>query len=990
MPNYNVYPVKQLKTILKSEITKISPLPKVTGGISKLRKNEVITLLNKYNISYYPPIEKQQYNKKLNIKTYNDDEQEHFLNKGYEEINPLKSKGEYLNLKTNEKEIVQLLSHQENFLKKFFLSNVSGSIVFHGVGTGKSLTAAAASHYYLSLNPEGHIVFVSPPALILNFINALKQYGLDEKDNRYSFYSFEKFSRNSYIKNKKTLFIVDEAHILRTKISVYEAHDENQEKIRKVESNIRGDAVLEAIKLIDKCILLTGTPFINKLYDIENLLSMVEKKDPLDENNFSQMITNTESRHDYFRYKISHYENPVGSVFFPKKIQEYIPLVMDEAELKRYNKFAEGDTTVLQDKDIENIIMDPSGPDGFTSFYNGTRQYSNLIDYKKINFIIKRIQKKETTGKFIIYTTFLNNGVSTIKKHLTMNNFTYATISGKENSQNKEDSKNKYNKGEVDVLIITKAGTEGIDTIGTEAIFIYEGATWNEALVEQAIARAIRFKSHFHLPKEHQIVYVYRLLVIKPTDVETINKVNNGTIYNFAAVLKQYDNLNKQIKNLKKDQQIADEKHDFDKKVFRTLSPEEKEKYAQKVKYERYGTDRAINELFNKTPAVEARLVIMSLAKKAQILEFINELDTNIQQLEDFITPYEKDIDKFNLNKMSQKEILKLQKKYIENQKTNIFKLIKSEKLQTLIDKFELKNIMMSKKKDIAKRYQAYYTPNNIIKEMLEYSMKLKKFDEIEILEPTAGIGNIPMYILENYKKENFKINMVEIQKQNRDVLKSLCDKAPNILKLYEVGDFLQFINPIEYDLILMNPPFHLRKTDFSYLDRDYFDMDFVKKSFYMLKDKGELIALVSRVSKPEWIKWIKDNGGDINNLDVKNWEDNSKKTKEEKKATTIAKISLSIIVMYRDKKINDNKKANILLDPDLSDKQEKKAIEMKDNFGPITDKKSNFKKLEFNNPKQQIITETLNTTDRFIYDKKLGHHIDNPNFTGPKYRRAK
>ena len=61
---------------------------------------------------------------------------------------------------------------------------------------------------------------------------------------------------------------------------------------------------------------------------------------------------------------------------------------------------------------------------------------------------------------------------------------------------------NRYNSKSVKVLIITKAGTEGIDTIALKAIFISEGRSWNEALVEQGVARAIRYKSHFHLPKE--------------------------------------------------------------------------------------------------------------------------------------------------------------------------------------------------------------------------------------------------------------------------------------------------------------------------------------------------------------------------------------------------------------------------------------------------------------------------------------------------------
>ena len=89
---------------------------------------------------YFPQIEKSVATKKNVIKSYNDEEQEQFLNKGYDVVNPLKSKGEYFNIKSGQNEIVELLEHQERFLRKFFQSNVTGSIVFHGVGTGKSLT----------------------------------------------------------------------------------------------------------------------------------------------------------------------------------------------------------------------------------------------------------------------------------------------------------------------------------------------------------------------------------------------------------------------------------------------------------------------------------------------------------------------------------------------------------------------------------------------------------------------------------------------------------------------------------------------------------------------------------------------------------------------------------------------------------------------------------------------------------------------------------
>jgi tRNA1(Val) A37 N6-methylase TrmN6/superfamily II DNA/RNA helicase len=842
---YKSYIVKQLKQILKDFL--IEKEIKPDFRITKLRKSEVISKLieNNYNINDLPEPIKSVRSKtvKTTVKQYTDEEQEQFLNKGYEVIDPLKAKGEYFNIKTGQKELVKLLAHQDKFLRKFFLSSVSGSIVFHGVGTGKSLTAAAASHYYLSLNPNGNIIFISPPALILNFVNALRQYGLDEKDNRISYYTFEKFTRNSIInKDKPTLFIVDEAHLLRTEIKASVAQDEEGKKSVVIDQNKRGYAILDAIKKTDKCILLTGTPFINKIYDIENLLSMVVKKDPLNPENFAQMITNKNSRLDYFKYKISHYENKVGSEFFPEKIEKFIPFIMNEQEEKIYADFERGNIDVLDNINLEDIKFNASSDKSFTSFYNGTRQYSNLLNYKKIAFIINRIKKKETTGRFIIYTTFIDNGLRIIKEYLNKNDISFAIISGNENIKQKEESKNKYNSGQVDVLLITKAGTEGIDTISTEAIFIYEGSSWNEPLVEQAVARAIRFKSHYHLPKEQQKVYVYRLLVIKKDDEDIINKVNSNDIYSYRIELKKFKTIDEEIKKKKSDLSKED-KIDFEKEEYKKLSPEEKKQYLEKIKFERYKVNNDINKLFEKLPSVEAKLTIMSLAKKEQVLEFINELDNNIQQLEDYETPFEKDISLKKLDNMTEKQILDLQRKYIQEQKENIFKLVSSEKLQKLMSDYERRNSMFDLKMDVARRLQAYFTPDKVIKQMLEYSKKLQGYDKLDILEPTAGIANIPIYIMKNFKG-NYKINMVEIDDKNRDVIIDLVKTAPDILNLYnENKNFLRFINPIQYDLIIMNPPFHLRKSSLTYLKRDYYDIDFVKRAFYMLKKGGELIA---------------------------------------------------------------------------------------------------------------------------------------------------
>ena len=206
------YPVYQLKQILKTINTK----EKLKIKLSKLTKKDIIYYLIKYqnNITSLPDIQKlpkrlKNVLQRFNTQPYNEQQQQEFIKTGYKVKAPLKSKGEYLNVKTNKKEQITLLEHQTKFLRKFFLSNVAGSIVFHGVGTGKTITSVVASHYYLSLYPTGNIIVISPPALIINFVNGLKQYGLNIEDNRYSFKSFEQFARNSTIKNPKTLIILE-------------------------------------------------------------------------------------------------------------------------------------------------------------------------------------------------------------------------------------------------------------------------------------------------------------------------------------------------------------------------------------------------------------------------------------------------------------------------------------------------------------------------------------------------------------------------------------------------------------------------------------------------------------------------------------------------------------------------------------------------------------------------------------------------------------
>ena len=61
------------------------------------------------------------------------------------------------------------------------------------------------------------------------------------------------------------------------------------------------------------------------------------------------------------------------------------------------------------------------------------------------------------------------------------------------------------------IIILTKAGSEGVNLIETRGIFLIDGV-WNDAASNQIIARAVRFRSHATLPVEDRKVYEFIII----------------------------------------------------------------------------------------------------------------------------------------------------------------------------------------------------------------------------------------------------------------------------------------------------------------------------------------------------------------------------------------------------------------------------------------------------------------------------------------------
>lgn len=72
-----------------------------------------------------------------------------------------------------------------------------------------------------------------------------------------------------------------------------------------------------------------------------------------------------------------------------------------------------------------------------------------------------------------------------------------------------------YNEDRLHVLILSEAGGEGLNLIGTRYFHMLE-PQWSSTSENQAIARAMQFKSHTHLPQNEQHVQVFRYICVAP------------------------------------------------------------------------------------------------------------------------------------------------------------------------------------------------------------------------------------------------------------------------------------------------------------------------------------------------------------------------------------------------------------------------------------------------------------------------------------------
>jgi SNF2 family DNA or RNA helicase len=412
---------------------------------------------------------------------------------------------------------IELKSHQKRVID--FLKNTKrkGLLLVHSVGSGKTITSVIAAKCILSKYRNKTVVVLTPSSVQQQFSLEITKLGLTEEMlSRFDVFShqmwLDRYNEGHFTNLKNTVIIVDETHKFKGKFV------EKSTGNKGIYSNLLADAALESFKII----LLSATPIENDILEISNYLAMLNGKTLLDEyqsNDIETTKNKTILEKDYsdiLKCKTSFFQNTDTKEDYPMTIYEDKKIQMTKAYQRKYEQV---ENVLFESEQLANIFKKNDKHDlkNINKFYSGIRRSVNNIDVisPKIKWIKNKIKKCLTDDeKILIYSTWLENGVNLLQKYMSDSNIPYYIIEGSTSNTNRFAIVKNFNDNKKKILLITSAGAEGLDLKGTKHVILME-PFWHKSRNKQVIGRAVRYKSHSHLPENEQFVKIYNLILTK-------------------------------------------------------------------------------------------------------------------------------------------------------------------------------------------------------------------------------------------------------------------------------------------------------------------------------------------------------------------------------------------------------------------------------------------------------------------------------------------
>ena len=412
-----------------------------------------------------------------------------------------------------------LLPHQEEARRK--LKESGALLLYHGLGSGKTITSIAGA-------ADDETVAVVPASLRGNFN---KEIGRFTDDSDINVMSYNKFIK-AWPKGKT--LILDEP-----------------QKIGRTESKTSQN-VVDAARQYSRRILLTGTPATNRASELAPIIRVLNpdaKEIPLNRSEFEKRFyKESPVRLSFFQrlqgiqpgIRISpknpeiirkairgmvHYHEP-SKEEFPERIDKVREIEASDEQARYYKYVTSRANPMLAKKIKMNLPLSKKELGQINAFMTAARQVSNSTKpyggkeglspkIKAVASDFKKELEKNPNHKGLVYSNYLGAGLEEISNAFDDNHIPYVEFNGSMNDKKKKEAVDKYNAGEVSAILVSGAGSEGLDLKGTRTVQIVE-PHWNKSRIEQVVGRGIRYQSHSDLPEDERNVKVIKYQTVMP------------------------------------------------------------------------------------------------------------------------------------------------------------------------------------------------------------------------------------------------------------------------------------------------------------------------------------------------------------------------------------------------------------------------------------------------------------------------------------------
>jgi len=461
---------------------------------------------------------------------------------------------------TEEKKIRKYQPDQIKIAEYMLQPRIKRFAALWGVGKGKTLVAVLVSQALLQQsfaveNQRRKTILVLAKSLEDRFRDELRNYGRSDAHiaKYYEFWTYQKaqihwktFSKAC----KNNIVIIDEFHFLRTHLSFFQTTTTaattqqagKNVKVkrgfefhhRQVNEGVRSAVILKAARKAWKLLLMTATPMINSVSDVINMGYCLTSKPQayfqqfmLSNKAYAQLDTTSNYPDELKMLLQKTFQNKIHCRLSTEKVLDQdqeqdqafevpssseinVLIEMDRKYAEAYEDIEQAAREKLQDE-FKELTLTHIG-----NFYNGVRRAVNKIGSlpsQKLLFIRDITLRYKRKGKRgIITSNWLKHGISLVMDALG-ESFRIAVITGEEKLQARTDAVNRFNRGELDIIMLSSAGSTGIDLHGAAFHINVEGH-WNEKTRLQANGRGVRVGSHKNSRLKH--VQIYNLLLCKP------------------------------------------------------------------------------------------------------------------------------------------------------------------------------------------------------------------------------------------------------------------------------------------------------------------------------------------------------------------------------------------------------------------------------------------------------------------------------------------